>query len=209
MATATARKKTAAKKPAARSATKTIDMADIMAEMRRLSARVEATEDENERLRNALQEAKDTGAFIDEFGQKVVILDRAMMAVNNGIHDRAGTIPEKLDIMEKVSKINKQPFDRERTRKILMGEEVEDLSEYICERCGRSETKWNTNPSLFEAHVQAHITGKNSAYGKRKQIRAVDAEDDEERERALFEKLFEKYGTTHETDSGLVVAAAS
>ncbi len=173
--------------------TKEVDIAAILTRLEALTERVATAESENARLEAALKEAKDTGTFTDEFGQVVKILDRSMENTNAGMHDRPGTLIETLDIMEKQAKIRREPFDRERTRKILCGEPVEELCLYICDRCGRSEEKWNTHPDLFDDHIQEHLTGKKRAYGKRSRIRAVDAEDDEAVERALFERLAEKY----------------
>jgi hypothetical protein len=181
-------------------------MADIMAQMRALTDRVAAGETENERLKAALKEAQETGAFTDEFGQKVVILDRNMEGVNAGMHDKPGTIPEILDVMEKQAKMRREKFDRPRTEAILRGEEVQDLSEYICDRCGRSEERWAAHPELFDAHVEHHITGKAQAYRGAKKVRRVDAEDDEDAERAVLARLQEKYGIVRETDSGLAIA---
>lgn len=156
-------------------APKEFDASAVMAQLQALTERVAATEDENTRLKAALKEAQETGTFTDEFGNKVVILSSAMDSVNAGIHDKPGTLLEKLDIMEKQAKIRREPFDRERTRKILMGEEVTDLIEYVCPHCGRGDAKWNGNEDMFESHIEWHRHGgKEAAYPARKKIRAVD-----------------------------------
>ena len=175
-------------------ATRGFDASAVMAQLQALTERVATAESENRRLEAALAEAKETGSFTDEMGNKVSILTGAMANVNAQIHDKPGTLIEKLDIMERQAKIRREPFDRERTRKILCGEEVEDLNHFICDRCGRAETKWNDHPELFDAHVQQHITGKARAYGARRKIRPVDEEDDEATERAVLARLSEKYG---------------
>jgi hypothetical protein len=204
-----AKKKAVAGNAQAKATAPVIDMAAVLAQLQSLTERVSVAENENQRLQAALAEAKETGSFVDEMGNKVNCLSEAQRNTNAGMHDRPGTLIETLDVMEKQAKIRREPFDRERTRKILSGEEVEDLSQYICDRCGRSEAKWNTHPEMFEAHVQHHITGKAQAYRGARKIRAVDAEDDEDAERALFEKLSAKYGIVREVDSGLTVGAVS
>lgn len=153
------------------------DSALVLAQLQALTERVQSAENENARLQAALEEAKTTGAFTDEFGNKVNILTGAMAGANAQIHDKPGTLIEKLDIMEKQAHARRETFDRERTRKILMGEPVEDLLEFICDRCGRGEERWNGHPELFEAHVQFHLTGKRTAYQNRRKIRAVDEAD--------------------------------
>lgn len=150
-------------------------MASLMEQMAALTKRVQTAETENDRLARALEDAAKTGEYTDEAGQVVRILDPAMNSVNASIHDRPGTIAEKLDAMERLGKLNRQPFNRERTRAILMGEEVPDLVDYICPHCGRAEEKWNDKVELFDAHLEHHRTGgRRAAYPSRKNIRAID-----------------------------------
>lgn len=153
----------------------TFDASAVMAQLQALTERVSAAENENDRLKAALKEAQETGAFTDEFGQKVVILTGAMDSVNASIHDKPGTLIEKLDIMERQAKIRHEAFDRERVRKILCGEEVDDLIEFICPHCGRGDIKWNGHEDMFNAHIEWHQQGgRKAAYPGRKKIREVD-----------------------------------
>lgn len=161
-----------------------IDAASVMARLDELTAKVAAAEDraasaeaQAEKLSQQLNSAQENGFFWDEFGNKVSCLTSAMKQGNAGIHDKPGTVIEKLDIMEKMAAIRKEPFDRERTRKILMGEPVEDFCKFRCEHCGRAEEVWNTREDLYEAHVENHInqTGRKAAYGQRQHIRKADA----------------------------------
>ncbi len=200
MATTTKTRKTATPEAGVKQfdATKMVEM------MEQLTARVAAAESENDILKQQLNDAKINGEFTDEFGQTVKILDRNMLGVNAGMHDKPGTINETLDVMERMAKIRREKFDRERTRKILMHEEVEDNA-IICDRCGRSEVKWIDNPSLFDEHIDWHINGKQRAYRGRKNIRRVDEEDNEDAERTLFEKLVKKYGVVREEDTALTL----
>lgn len=45
--------------------------------------------------------------------------------------DHPATIEEKLFAMERQAKENEQPFDKERTRRVLMGLPVEDLNKWV------------------------------------------------------------------------------
>lgn len=150
-----------------------IDATEILAELKRLTERIESQETENKRLQAALQQAQQSGQFVDEFGNVVNCLppnsDKSLIA------DKPGTLLEKLDIMEVLAAQRREPFDRERTRKVLMGEPVEELVEFICQHCGRGEEKWNGHEELFNAHLEWHTKGgKARAYQNQRKVRAVD-----------------------------------
>ena len=162
-----------------------IDLAAFITRLDDMEKKVAAAEDRAasaeqraEALSNQLNSAQENGFFWDEFGNKVSCLTAAMKQGNSGIHDKPGTLLEKLDIMEKQARLRKEPFDRERTRKILSGEPVEDFCKYRCEHCGRAEEVWNTREDLYEAHVENHLnqTGRKAAYGRRQHIRKADAQ---------------------------------
>ena len=160
-----------------------IDAADILARLAEMERKVGAAEDRaasaeaaTDALRNQLNSAQENGFFWDEFGNKVSCLTAAMKQGNASIHDKPGTVLEKLDIMEKMARLRHEPFDRERTRKILLGESVEDFCKYRCEHCGRAEDKWNENEDAFLEHVNNHLTqaGRKAAYPGRQKIRKAD-----------------------------------
>ena len=58
--------------------TKAFDASAVMAQLVALTERVATAENENKRLEAALAEAKETGSFTDEMGNKVNILTGAM-----------------------------------------------------------------------------------------------------------------------------------
>jgi len=150
-----------------------IDASAILAELKRLSERVESQEKENQRLQDALKQAQQNGSFIDEFGNVVNCLPPN--ADKSLLNDKPGTLLEKLDIMETLAAQRREPFDRERTRKVLMGEPVDELVEFICPHCGRGEEKWNGHEDLFNTHLEWHTKGgKSKAYQNQRKIRPVD-----------------------------------
>ncbi len=159
-----------------------IDASAIMAQLAALTERVASAEDKNKRLELQIQSAQANGWYMDEFGNKVPCLNSAMQQDNLNNHDKPGTLLEKLDNMEKLARIRKEPFDRERVRRILSGEPVEDEA-VICTYCGRSDAAWSADEEKYDAHIEWHRGGgKKAAYPKRKKIRVVDQDDDEEDE---------------------------
>jgi len=161
-----------------------IDLAQFIARLEDMERKVGVAEEKAssaearaEKLSEQLDSAQANGWYTDEFGNKVGILSSSMQQGNQQVHDKPGTIMEKLDIMEKMAKIRREPFDRERTRKILLGEPVEDFCKYRCEHCGRAEEAWNTNEDAFTDHVNHHLSqaGRKAAYPGRQKIRKVDS----------------------------------
>lgn len=157
-----------------------IDAADIMSQLAALTEKVGSLENQNHKLQAQLDSAERNGFYMDEFGNRVACLNSRMQQDNLNNHDKPGTLLEKLDVMEKQARIRKEPFDRERTRKILLGEPVEDLS-IICPRCGRSDAAWTDDESKYRAHIAWHKGGgKKAAYPSKKNIRAVDDDEDDD-----------------------------
>lgn len=154
-----------------------IDASEILSQLQELRERVSTAEDKNRKLEQQLASAERNGFYMDEFGNRVACLNSSMQQANLNNHDKPGTLLEKLDIMEKQARIRKEPFDRERTRRILAGEPVEDNA-VICDNCGRSDAEWSTNEDKFAAHIAWHKGGgKSAAYPSRKKVRRVDEED--------------------------------
>lgn len=109
----------------------------LLARMNAMEAVVRETQDENARLAAELDEAETRHkAELKQVAEKVAKKDdiNALPAeANNAMlrGDRPGSIEEELNAREVLARENKQEFDRERTRKILMGEPVQDLNKWI------------------------------------------------------------------------------
>ena len=116
-------------------AVKAVDPTEIlqalMAEIQQMKA---DRETEKQQFSEELAEAqRKADAAADAASRTIVDPVRPNVLPDNAIDprtDHPASISEKLDCMEVSARENGQPFDRERTRRVLIGLPVEDLYEF-------------------------------------------------------------------------------
>lgn len=153
---AKAREARAAKRAAAveETPTATIDAAALLDEMRSLRRGFDQTltslREENADLKRRIEEVGAKSSNLDEHGVAINALPPNFVDLRE---NRPGTLEEKLNAHERAAKRNKEKdFDRERTRRILLGLPVQDLNPYICS-CGKGFAVEAERDACMEKHT--------------------------------------------------------
>lgn len=120
----------------------------------------EETEELQERLREAEARTKAIQSELKPDGAGSMTTEVTQVLLRN---DRPETnIERKLDIMERLARENNQPFDRDRTRRVLLGLPVEDANRYVyMGHAFESEEEMQA----YKEKVQSEITRTAGKYG--------------------------------------------
>jgi hypothetical protein len=140
------------------------DSSAILKEMQSLREAMESVRTENAGLRDRLEAAKQKATDFDEYGLKNDAL--AGIGVTNSGTDVPPTLEQKLNAMELMAQRQREPFDRDRVRKIILGESVEDLNAgKQCSVCGKVNDAWAVSEAR-KAHETSCTAAKSRAIAR-------------------------------------------
>jgi len=132
----------------------------ILAEMQGLRTRVEAAEAAKTDLEAQLASASANALAI---ANQRPATPSAWVEVRGDGPER--NVEAKLDAMERSAEDNKELFDRERTRNILLGLPVDDI-EFLCETCGTAPEP--QTQKAYDQHQKKHELEAGRSIGKRR-----------------------------------------
>lgn len=136
----------------------------ILARMEAMQEQINAKDTENDRLRAEVAAATAAAqrAASDPATRPMAAPD-AWVEVRGDGPER--NVDRKLDAMQRSAELENEPFDRERTRKILLGLPVDDI-QFLCETCGTAPEP--QTQAAFEAHQSKHELEAGRVIGKRR-----------------------------------------
>lgn len=132
-----------------------VDLAAVMAMVQKLQDDQAALKEENAQLHlklGGLEAAQKQ--LVDEFGQTVdVAPPNDLSATIERLQRPKGNIEEILNDAEmQARERGDKTFSRDRLRRALNGEQVEDVNRFVCPNCGKLKPHWKS-----DADVENHI----------------------------------------------------